>query len=76
MQHVTCIKKTTLTNYTFAHKQVENKMTKYRCNVCNKFEYDDEKGMGGIEPDTKPEDFPDDWKCPICQADNTHQIPQ
>ena len=51
-------------------------MTKYLCNVCNKFEYDDEKGMEGIEPGTKPEDFPDDWKCPICKADKTHQIPQ
>ncbi len=51
-------------------------MTKYKCNICNKFEYDVEKGMEGIEPGTKPEDFPDDWKCPICMADKTHQITQ
>ena len=38
--------------------------------------YDDEKGMDGIESGTKPEDFPDDWKCPICKADKTHQIQQ
>ena len=49
-------------------------MTKYNCDVCNAFEYDDEKGMDGVEKGTKPSDFPSDWKCPICRADKTHQI--
>ena len=49
-------------------------MAMYKCDVCNKFEYDDEKGMDGISPGTKPHDFPRDWKCPICQADKTHMI--
>ena len=51
-------------------------MTKYKCDVCNKFKYDDEIGMPEIEPGTRPEDFPDNWKCPICRADKTHQMPQ
>jgi len=52
-------------------------MTEYRCNVCNVFEYDDSEGNAelGIAQGTKPEDFPDDWKCPICGADKSHQIP-
>ena len=51
-------------------------MAKYKCNVCNKFEYDDEVGMEGIDAGTVPTDFPEDWKCPICTADKTHQIKQ
>jgi len=53
-------------------------MAKYKCNICNKFEYDEEKGdsKAGIPSGTKPENFPDDWKCPICGADKTHQIAQ
>ena len=47
---------------------------KYRCNICNVYEYDD--GIGdvhtGINPGTKPKDFPDEWLCPICAADKTH----
>jgi len=52
-------------------------MTKYRCNVCNVFEYDNIKGDSGtaIDPGTKPEDFPDSWRCPICNSDNTHLKP-
>lgn len=52
-------------------------MTRYRCNVCNVFEYDDTRGDSptGIKPGTAPEEFPDDWKCPICRSDKTHQIP-
>lgn len=50
---------------------------RYRCNVCNVFEYED--GIGdkntNIKPGTKPEDFPDDWRCPICSADKTHLQP-
>ncbi|MBE0524789.1 MAG: rubredoxin [Methanosarcinales archaeon] len=52
-------------------------MAKFRCNVCNVFEYDDTRGdsVTRMKPGTKPEDFPDDWKCPICKSDKTHQIP-
>ncbi|SES90653.1 Glutamate synthase domain-containing protein 2 [Methanococcoides vulcani] len=52
-------------------------MTEYRCNVCGAFEYDDTRGDSntGIKPGTKPEDFPDDWRCPICGADKNHQMP-
>lgn len=52
-------------------------MTEYRCNVCNVFEYDDEKGNEemGLAPGTKPEDLPEDWKCPICGADKSHLQP-
>ena len=37
--------------------------------VCN-----EEKGYpeGGIEPGTKWEDLPDDFKCPLCSVDKTH----
>jgi glutamate synthase domain-containing protein 2 len=49
-------------------------MAKYRCNVCNVFEYDETRGDSRtkIRPGTKPEDFPDDWRCPICDSDRTH----
>ncbi|MDH7594450.1 MAG: glutamate synthase-related protein [Methanomicrobiales archaeon] len=52
-------------------------MTKYRCNVCNVFEYEPERGnsVTGIRPGTLPEDFPDDWKCPVCSSDRTHLKP-
>ncbi|MDT8357240.1 MAG: glutamate synthase-related protein, partial [Methanomicrobiaceae archaeon] len=52
-------------------------MTRYRCNVCNVFEYEPERGnsITGIRPGTLPEDFPDDWKCPICSSDKTHLKP-
>ncbi len=50
---------------------------KYRCNVCNVYEYDDAIGdvHTKIKPGTKPEDFPDSWECPICGADKTHLMP-
>lgn len=52
-------------------------MVRYRCNICNVFEYDDARGdsVTSMKPGTKPGDFPDDWKCPICKSDKTHQIP-
>lgn len=52
-------------------------MSKYRCEICNVFEYDDDRGksLTDIRPDTKPEDFPDDWECPICKANKTHLKP-
>ena len=50
---------------------------KYRCNICNIFEYDDSRGDSNtnIKPGITPKDFPDEWKCPICQADKTHLKP-
>ncbi len=41
------------------------------------FEYDDSWGNSptGIKPGTKPEDFPDEWKCPICASDKSHLKP-
>ncbi|RPI39842.1 MAG: glutamate synthase [Methanoregulaceae archaeon] len=52
-------------------------MAFYRCNVCNVFEYDPARGnsLTGIRPGTEPQDFPDDWRCPICSSDKTHLIP-
>lgn len=49
-------------------------MTLYRCNVCNVFEYNPNRGdsVTGINPGTDPEDFPDDWSCPICHSNRTH----
>jgi len=51
------------------NKKEENKMDKYRCDVCG-YIYDPEKGDpdGGIEPGTAFEDIPDDWVCPVCGA--------
>lgn len=50
---------------------------KYRCNICNAYEYDDDRGDSNtnIKPETKPEDFPKNWKCPICGADKSHIVP-
>ncbi|MBA2846301.1 glutamate synthase domain-containing protein 2 [Methanococcus maripaludis] len=51
-------------------------MAKYRCNVCNVFEYDESRGdsVTNIKPGTKIKDFPNNWKCPICGSDSTHLI--
>jgi glutamate synthase domain-containing protein 2/CDGSH-type Zn-finger protein len=53
------------------------KGARYRCNVCNMFEYDETQGDSAtnLKPGTKPEDFPDDWRCPICGADKSHLKP-
>jgi glutamate synthase domain-containing protein 2/rubredoxin len=52
-------------------------MVKYRCNVCNTFEYEPQRGnsLTGIKPGTAVEDFPPDWRCPICNSDSTHLKP-
>ncbi|MFN8576741.1 MAG: rubredoxin [Candidatus Sericytochromatia bacterium] len=44
-------------------------MTKYVCTVCG-YIYDPVEGDpdSGVEPGTKFEDLPDDWKCPVCGA--------
>jgi glutamate synthase domain-containing protein 2/rubredoxin len=49
-------------------------MTLYRCDVCNVFEYEPERGnsLTNIRPGTEPADFPSDWACPICASDKTH----
>ncbi|MGC9445324.1 MAG: glutamate synthase-related protein [Candidatus Methanospirareceae archaeon] len=41
------------------------------------FEYDETRGDSntGIKPGTKPEKFPDDWRCPICGSDKSHLLP-
>lgn len=52
-------------------------MNIFRCNVCNVFEYDQSVGQSSknIRPNTLPEDFPDQWRCPICGSDKTHLKP-
>jgi glutamate synthase domain-containing protein 2/rubredoxin len=52
-------------------------MTQYRCEVCQVFEYDPERGnsVTDIRPGTRPEEFPADWQCPICGSDRTHLLP-
>lgn len=52
-------------------------MTRYRCNVCNVYEYDDVNGDpdSSINPGTKPEDFSEDWGCPVCGSGKTHLQP-
>jgi len=44
-------------------------MDKYVCTVCG-YVYDPEQGDpdNDVEPGTKWEDVPDDWKCPVCGA--------
>jgi len=48
-------------------------ITRYRCDICTVYEYDTERGdsVTNIRPHTKPEDFPDDWACPICNSKKT-----
>lgn len=50
------------------------KRYRFRCDVCGVYVYDQGKGDEalGIDAGTRPEDFPDDWKCPICGADKSH----
>jgi glutamate synthase domain-containing protein 2/rubredoxin len=52
-------------------------MAKYRCNVCNTFEYEVERGDSrtGIRPGTPVDQFPEDWRCPICDSDRSHLKP-
>ena len=42
-------------------------MTKYKCTACD-YIYDEEKGdsASDVEPDTKWEDVPEDFVCPVC----------
>ena len=52
-------------------------MTRYRCDVCKTFEYEVERGDSrtDIKPGTPTEEFPEDWRCPICDSDRTHLKP-
>ncbi|MDD1718274.1 MAG: rubredoxin [Methanoregulaceae archaeon] len=52
-------------------------MTRYRCNVCMKFEYSSSDGYApaGIVPGMEPSDLPGEWKCPVCGADRSHLRP-
>ena len=45
-------------------------MAKWLCTVCNIYVYDEEIGdtQTGIRPNTKVQDFPDSWRCPVCGA--------
>ena len=45
-------------------------MDRYVCSVCG-YVYDPAEGDpdNGIEPETKFEDLPDDWTCPVCGAE-------
>jgi rubredoxin len=47
-------------------------MAKYVCSVCG-FIYDESKGIpeAGIVPETKWEDLPADWICPLCGAEKS-----
>lgn len=42
-------------------------MEKYECTICG-YIYDPAKGDpdNGVPPETKFEDLPDDWVCPLC----------
>jgi len=55
-------------------KSMMIKMPRYRCDVCNVFEYESERGSSttNIKPGTDPINFPDGWRCPICDSDKTH----
>jgi flavin reductase (DIM6/NTAB) family NADH-FMN oxidoreductase RutF/rubredoxin len=51
----------------------EKNNTVYSCSICG-FQYDPEEGdpAMGIPPGTPFKDLPDDWKCPICNADKEY----
>ena len=44
-------------------------MDKYVCGVCG-YVYDPDRGDpdNGIGPETRFEDLPEDWVCPLCGA--------
>ncbi|MDI6720201.1 MAG: rubredoxin [Methanomicrobiales archaeon] len=52
-------------------------MTLYRCDVCNVYTYDSQRGDPGtsIPAGTLPADFPDTWRCPFCGATKVHLRP-
>ncbi len=52
-------------------------MDKYVCSVCG-YVYEPELGdpENGIAPGTAFEDLPDNWTCPICDAEKDMFEPQ
>lgn len=46
---------------------------KYICEICG-YVYDEEKGDAdnGIAAETKWQNLPDDWVCPLCGADKSN----
>jgi len=66
---------------TYIEEKVENvtkkeeKMEKYKCEVCG-YVYDPQVGDpdGGIKPQTPFENLPDDWVCPVCGASKSEFI--
>jgi len=50
---------------------------KYICDICNNFEYEEEKGdeQTGLKAGTLYKDISENWKCPICGADRNHLAP-
>lgn len=52
-------------------------MTIYRCDICKVFEYDPVRGnsLTHIAPGTEVTDFPESWRCPICDSDSSHILP-
>lgn len=45
-------------------------MVTYQCTICNVYTYDDTKGdeERSIPSGMLPQDFPDEWRCPVCGA--------
>jgi rubredoxin len=45
---------------------------KYQCSVCGHI-YDEAEGDPdtGVQPGTRFEDIPDDWRCPECGAEKS-----
>lgn len=56
-----------------AKKESGDSMTSFTCGICG-FVYDPEEGdpSVGIPPGTPFEDLPDDYRCPICNADKEY----
>ncbi|MBU2510870.1 alpha-hydroxy-acid oxidizing protein [bacterium] len=50
---------------------------KYICDICHSFEYDVEKGdeQTGLVAGTAYENIPENWRCPVCNADKSHLVP-
>ncbi len=50
-------------------------LPKYKCKKCG-FVYDSQKGdaKNNIKPGTIMDNLPNDWRCPICNADKSFFI--
>jgi len=51
-------------------------MEKYKCEICG-YIYDPEKGdeNTGIDAGTEFKNLPDDWRCPVCNAEKDKFAP-